>query len=549
MAEFTLGLDFGTLSLRTILLNLESGEIEAESVKSYPHAVMDRYLPDGKTPLPSNWALQFPQDYLTTMEDTICEIKAMSNVNVNNIVGMAIDFTSCTVLPTTLKGTPLCDLDQFKDHPHAYAKLWKHHGAQKEAHQIETSLKNLANEKKIKNPDSVSSEMLLPKLLEIFHDDKIVFNATDVFIEAADWLTWILTGNRKRSINMAIYKAMWTPAEGYLKAEFLHQIEPGFEDALNKFAGEISSLDSGIGCLLPEWADRLGLNRNLVVGTSVIDSHAGLIGSGVCNAGEASMVLGTSSVVLQLSEFPYSDHGVVGSVKGGVFPEYYLLEDGLPAVGDMFSWFINNLFPFDYHHYSLEKNISPYDFLVHKAFEKKPGESGLIALDWWNGDKTPYVNSDLSGLIIGFTLHTKAEDVYRALIESCAFGTRQILDEYRNAGTAVNEIVVSGGIAEKSPQLLQLFADVLKINIKRSSIKQTAAFGSAILASVCAKKGKTEKNIRSEVNKYATKYDCIYKPDHQNSAIYDELYGIYRDLVCMFNPIEFEGMQKLRSFR
>lgn len=549
MAEFTLGLDFGTLSLRTILLNLESGEIEAESVKSYPHAVMDRYLPDGKTPLPSNWALQFPQDYLMTMEDTICEIKAKTNVNTNNIIGMAIDFTSCTVLPTTFKGTPLCEVDQFRDHPHAYAKLWKHHGAQKEAYQIETSFKNLADEKKIKNFNSVSSEMLLPKLLEIFHDDKMVFDATDVFIEAADWLTWILTGNRKRSINMAIYKAMWTPSEGYLTAELLHQIEPGFENALSKFTGEISSLDSGIGNLLPEWADRLGLSRNLVVGTSVIDSHAGLIGSGVCNAGEASMVLGTSSVVLQLSEFPYSEHGVIGSVKGGVYPEFYLLEDGLPAVGDMFSWFISNLFPYEYHQYAVEHNISPYELLISKAFEKGPGESGLVAIDWWNGDKTPYVDSDLSGLIIGFTLRTKAEDVYRALIESTAFGTRQILDEYRNAGTAVHEIVVSGGIAEKSPQILQLFADVLKINIKRSSIKQTAAFGSAILASVCAKKEKTEINIRSEVNKYATKYDCIYEPRHQNSIIYDELYDIYRKLVCMFNPSEFAGMQKLRSFR
>ena len=549
--KYTLGIDYGTLSVRTVLMNCRTGEAAATSTMAYPHAVMDRVLPDNVTQLPANWALEYPDDYTLVLEHTVQEVMKQSSVPKEDVIGLSIDFTSCTVVASDEQKRPLCDLEEFRSRPHAYAKLWKHHGAQDEADEINRVLTEQGLISLPKYGGAVSPELLLPKILEVLHDDPEIYERTYAFLEAGDWMTWNLTGELKRSGNMAAYKAMWSPEEGYVPQAVLYALDPRLHDLVSdKLKGEICPAGGRIGQLTEEWALRLGLNPGIAVGASIIDSHAGMPGSGIYGPGQLMLVLGTSSVELLLSDQAHADHGVVGSVRGAIMPGYYSLEAGLAAVGDMYGWFVDRFVPASYADAAKELDMNLHQYLSYLAQQSEPGDSGLLALDWWNGNKTPYVNGDLSGVLLGLTLHTRPEEIYRALIEANAFGTRMIMEEFMKSGAVVDEVIVSGGIAEKNPFVLRVFTDVLKRPVRISASDQTAALGSAMYAAAAAgESAGGYASVADAAKALAKLKDEVYEPDLKRAEVYDRLYELYQETVKRFDPRENPVLKALREMR
>ena len=550
MSKYTLGIDYGTLSARTVLMSCEDGSTAASATMAYPHAVMDRELPDG-TRLPPSWALQDADDYILAMKETVRKVMMESGIPKENVIGLSIDFTSCTVVASDEKKRALSSLEQYRNRPHAYTKLWKHHGAQAQADEINELLTRKAMIDEPRYGGAVSPELLLPKVLQVLREDPEIYESAYVFLEAGDWLTWNLTGCLRRSGNMAAYKAMWTPEEGYIPGEVLLELDPGLGNLTGeKLRGEICPAGSRIGTLTQEWADELGLMRGIAVGASIIDSHAGMPGSGICRKGQMMLVLGTSSVELLLSDQPYASHGVVGAVKGAIMPGYYSLEAGLAAVGDMYGWFADGFVPSSYEREAAGMGLNLHQYLSRKAASLSPGESGLLALDWWNGNKTPYVNGDLSGTIVGLTLQTKPEEIYRALIESTAFGTRMIMEEFMESGAEVDEVIVSGGIPEKNPLVLRIFTDVLNRPVKISASDQTAALGSAMYAAAAA--GKEEggyESVAEAAQALARLKDEVFLPEPENASAYDSLYQLYCELVACFDPQRMKVLTRLKEVR
>ncbi|NCB93340.1 MAG: ribulokinase [Clostridia bacterium] len=529
--KFTIGIDYGTLSARAIVARCSDGKIMASAVREYPHGVMNHFLPDKKTKLGTGWSLQHPMDYQKVLKIIVTEAMNKSGVGMEDVIGLAIDFTSCTVLPVDKEKVPLCIKMEYGDRPHAYVKLWKHHGAQREADEISQLLREddaLAGYREILGTH-ISSEVLFPKALEMIRQDYEIYQAADKILEAADWLTWVLTDSDKRSASMAGYKAWWLPQKGYPDKEFLKKIDVRMENLVEeKLAADICPVGSKIGSLNHEWSKRLGLKEGTAVAASVIDSHAGAPGSGICRKNQMMLVLGTSSVVMSLSDKPMNEKGICGAFKDGIVPGYYALESGLAAVGDMLGWFVEKCVPEDYQREARAKDMSIHQFLSDMAEQLKPGSNGLMALDWWNGNKTPFVNANLSGSLIGLTLETKPEEIYRALIEATAYGTRRIIEEMESSGNKIEEIVVSGGIAEKNPLFLRIYADVTGKLIKVAGCDQTAALGAAIYASMAA--GKAEggyDTYRDAVEAMSSVKDISYEPIRENQRIYDDLYQIY----------------------
>ena len=549
--KYTLGIDYGTLSARTVLMNCDDGSVAASASMAYPHAVMDRELPDGITQLPANWALEYPDDYILVLEHTVRAVMEQSHVPAEDVIGLSIDFTSCTVIVSDEQKQPLCDLEEFRSRPHAYAKLWKHHGAQDEADEINRVLTRQGLIDQPKYGGAISPELLLPKILEVLHDDPEIYERAYVFLEAGDWMTWNLTGELKRSGNMAAYKAMWSPEEGYVPQSVLDELDPRLSDLISgKLRGEICPAGGCIGRLTDEWAERLGLNPGIAVGASIIDSHAGMPGSGIYGPGQLMLVLGTSSVELLLSDHPHADHGVVGCVRGAIMPGYYSLEAGLAAVGDMYGWFVDGYVPASYSDAAKKEGMNLHQYLSFLAQKAEPGDSGLLALDWWNGNKTPYVNGDLSGVLLGLTLHTRPEEIYRALIEANAFGTRMIMEEFMKSGASVDEVIVSGGIAEKNPFVLRVFTDVLKWPVRISASDQTAALGSAMYAAAAAGEAAGGYASVADASRALAKLkDELYEPDPKRSEIYDKLYGLYCETVKRFDPQENPVLKALKEMR
>ena len=548
---YAIGLDYGTLSARAALVCCQDGEVLATAVKPYPHQVMDETLPDGKTKLGANWALEHPGDYILAMEETVGAVMKGKEALKDSVVGIGIDFTSCTILPVDREGTPLCLKKEYGGRPHAYVKLWKHHAAQPQADRINAVLQERGELEEIRYGGRISSELLLPKVLQILEEDPEIYEKADQILEAGDWLTQTLTGGKRRSGNMAGYKAMWLPESGYPDKSFLRQLDPRLEDlGETKLKGEMALMGEPAGFLTEEWANRLGLPAGIPVAPAIIDSHAGLPGSGVSRQNQMMMVVGTSSVMLALTKKPFARDGVVSGIRGGIVPGYYALESGLAAVGDMLGWFVDQAAPESCAKAAREQGMNLHTYLTGKAEQLKPGQSGLAALDWWNGNKTPFVDGRLSGVLAGCTLGTKPEEIYRALIEATAFGTRRIVDLYEEAGAQIEEIIASGGIAEKNPLFLQIYADVLGKRIRVSATEQTAAVGSAVYASVAAgAAGGGYETLQEAVERMSRIHEKAYEPDPENQKTYQELYELYKELSGLFDPGKNTVLAKLLEIK
>ena len=525
---YSIGLDYGTESCRALLLDLTSSDIVKVVEMTYPHGIITEKL--NGIDLKNNLVLQHPNDYLQCMKDLIAKLLDETKISPTEVKALGIDFTSCTVLPVDENFNPLCMVEAFSQEPQAYAKLWKSHSAFEEAQHITEVLSKHPYLQKYGG--IISSEWLLPKLLETKNDATEVFEACIYFMEAGDWLTSKLTNQLVRSSCQAGFKGLWQKEGGFLPTDVLKAVDPVFENLYEtKLSGEVLSAGKLAGMLTTSMANYLGLHEDVAVAVSIIDAHAAVVGAGLSRSNELLIVMGTSSCHMLLSDEERLIPGVAGVVEDGIFENLYAYEAGQVAVGDIFAYFIREQLPTHFELQAADSGVSVFDVLNDYASKLKPGESGLLALDWHNGNRTPYTNPNLSAVIIGETLATKAYEKYRALVESTAYGTKVIVDLFTDSGIAVDSILLAGGIPRKNPFLVQLYADILQKPLIVLEELQIPALGAAILGAAAYE----QLTLQEAARKYGTNRQTMFKPNTANKEVYETLYNNYKNLMKLFS--------------
>ena len=542
LRKVTIGVDFGTLSARAAVADTRTGAILGSAEYAYPHGVITGALPSG-TALPDSYALAEPGDYEEALYETIREAIRMSDVLPEEVSGIGIDATSSTFLPLDRTGRPLSLDPVFAGDPHAWMKLWKHHGGQEQASWI-TDIARLRGEKTVRRAGgTVNAEWTLPKLLEIYENAPQVYAAADAFVEIADYLTALLTGEMTRNTCAAGYKLLYTEEEGLPGEAFLEAVSPGFGSVLGKLKGRLVRPGECAGRLTGEASEKLGLLPGTPVSAAHVDAHVSLVSAGITEPDHAILILGTSGCMMFCSEIEKEVPGIFGCVYGAMLPGYWGYEAGQSAVGDMFSWFTENAVPASCTEEARKEGLSVQALLTRKAAELRPGENGLLALDWWNGNRSCLADADLSGLILGLTLRTKPEEIYRALLESCAFGLRAIFEEFEKAGVPIRKVTATGGIVRKNPLMMQIYADVLQREITTAATDQGSALGAAIYASVAG----CGVSIPEAARAMGGRGPEIYTPDPENAARYNDLYAEYLKLLNYFGKGGSDVMKRLRK--
>lgn len=550
MAKFSIGIDFGTLSGRALIVNNETGEEICSASLDYPHGVMSEKLPTGEK-LGLDWALQHPQDYLDVLYTIVPEVVRKSGVDAKDVTGIGVDFTACTVLPCKKDGTPLCFLPEYEHEPNAYVKLWKHHAAQKYANKV-NEIAEMRKEPWLGNyGGKISSEWAIPKIWQVLDESPEIYDAADTFIEAADWIIWQMCGHEVRNSCCAGYKETWNKKTGFPSKEFFKALDPRLENVVSeKLSEDIGASGSKAGELTAEAANKLGLTPGVAIAHAIIDAHVFVPAVGIAEPGKMLAIMGTSTCHMLLSNEYKQVKGIGGVVEDGILPGFFGYEAGQACVGDHFGWFIENCLPASYYEEAKEKNINIHKFLRSKAEKYKPGESGLIALDWWNGNRSCLVDGDLTGMILGMTLTTKPEEIYRALIEATAFGTRIIVETFREYGVPVNEFYAAGGIAKKDPMTMQIYSDVLNLPIKIAGSDEGGALGSAIFGAVAAGKANGGyDDVYSAAAKLGKVMDFTYEPIPKNVELYNKLFKEYKILHDYFGKGENDVMKRLKKIR
>jgi L-ribulokinase len=547
---YTIGIDFGTESARALVVDAGTGRSLASAVAEYRHGVIDDRLPGTGQPLGAEWALQHPADWLEAMTSAVRQAVAQAGVPVEEIVGLGIDFTACTVLPVQQDGTPLALREGWGALPHAWPKLWKHHASQPQA----TRVTELASEMQTawlpRYGGRISSEWLLPKALQVLEEAPEVFAASDLIVEGGDWVVWQLTGSFVRNACAAGYKGLWHKRDGYPSDDYLTQLHPGLAGFYRTRGGGQAVVPAGarVGTLTPDWASRLGLSVDTAVGAAIIDAHAGVLGSGATAPGDLMLILGTSTCHLLLADREALVPGMAGVVEDGIVPGLFAYEAGQAAVGDTFAWFIDTLLPADLRAEAEAAGVSPHAVLEERASALHPGESGLLALDWWNGNRSTLVDAELSGLIVGATLSTRPEHIYRALIEATAFGTRVITDTLRDGGVAVRRVIAGGGLT-RNRLLMQIYADVLDAPIEVAAASQASALGAAMLGAVAAgSRAGGHATVAEAASAMAPAALETYHPAARAVSVYAELFALYTELYDLFGR-QPRLMHRLRALR
>ena len=546
MKQYALGIDFGSLSGRAVLLDLETGEETATSVCEYSHAVMSEQLPDG-TPLSDNWALQHPKDYLDVLKYAIPEVIKQARIAPEQIVGVGVDFTASTVLPVTADGTPLCLLTEFEHEPHAYVKMWKHHAAQPYADRLNEIAAQYDPSMLALFGDRVSSEWLIPKVMETLDQAPAVYDTMAHFVEAADWIVWKLCGKLVRNACLSGYKSLWNKRRGYPSEEFFAQLDPRLKRFVSeKLSGPVLASGTCAGTVTEEASKLTGLAVGTPVSVAGADAHSAVPGCGIAEAGHMLIVVGTSACHMLMDTDEKAVPGICGVVEDGMLAGYIGYEAGQSCLGDHFEWFQKTCMPSEVLKEAEAAGVSPLAFMTEKAAKLRPGESGLLALDFWNGNRSVLDNGDLSGLLLGMTLETNPEEIYRALIEATGFGTRVIVERFREYGVPLNKISLCGGIPHKNPLLVQIYADILKMPLSVVPTLQAGARGSAIYGAVASGMISLEEAVRKLGS---TGGDMVVYPREDCSEVYEVLYREYRRLYDYFGAGENPVMMTLKKLR
>lgn len=546
MAEaYVIGIDFGTLSARTVLIDANGGDELASDVYEYPSGVIEQHLPRSRNRLKEKSALQDPAEYLAALQQSIPVVVRRARINPSRIVAIGTDFTSCTVLPVTAAGIPLCFDRHHRRNPHSWVKLWKHHATQPEADCINRLGSQRGEEFIGTYGGKYSSEWFFSKVLETVREAPEIYDAAAYFLEAGDWIVWQLTGVQTRNLSAAGFKGMRVHQRGrdweYPSPDFFRRLHPRLKNVISeKLGGMVIPPGSRAGGLSDAMAKQLGLPAGIPVAAGTIDAHAGVPACGVTTPGTLVMVMGTSTCHLLMADRKVEAEGICGVVQDGVVPGYWGYEAGQSGVGDLFAWFLNHACPGGKDETALHRELSK------KASTLRPGQSGLLALDWWNGNRSILVNADLTGLILGLTIHSRPHEIYRALIEATAFGTRKIVEAFTSKGVPIRNIVASGGLAQKNSLLMQIYADVLQRPIAIAAAAQTSALGAGIWACVAAG---IHPSVHAAVKKMVRPPRAVFKPVARHRKIYDALYQEYSRLHDFLGRDPQSPMQILRQIK
>jgi L-ribulokinase len=542
MPKYTIGVDFGTESARAVLVDVRGGRVTATAAAPYEHGVIDRMLPGESRALPPDWALQHPGDWLQALADALRRI--VEGIDPADVIGLGTDFTSCTVMPTTVEGTSLALLPDFRDDPHAWPKLWKHHAAQPYANRINAARGRPGSEFLDFSGGKTSSEWLWAKGWQVLAESSPVANAMGRWIEGGDWITWQLTGREIRSSCQAGYKAHWQKDSGYPNAGFLQNLDPALPKLLERL-GSPHSVAHEAGGLLPAWATRTGLRAGTPVAVSVIDAHAAVPAVGVASAGQLVAIMGTSTCHLLVDPHRYAIPGISGVVEDGILPGLFGYEAGQASVGDIFQWFVRQAVPA-----RIGTGDGAFEALEVQASQLRPGETGLMALDWWNGCRTPLVDADLSGLLLGLTAQTEPHEIYRALLEATAFGTRRVMETFEQGGIPIREVIACGGLAERNALLLQLTADIVGREVLAAPVQHASGVGAAVYAAAAtgaARGGYGD--LHDAIGRMGETKRTTYHPHPAAQRTYEALYQEYLELARYFGEGGTAIMKRLRHLR
>ncbi|MDQ0206871.1 ribulokinase [Alkalicoccobacillus murimartini] len=551
MSTYTIGLDYGTESGRAVLVDIKDGTEVSEHVTPYRHGVIDQTLPHSGQKLEAEWALQHPQDYIEVLTTSVPAVLKQSGVKAEDVIGVAIDFTACTMLPVDERGTPLCFNEELKDQPHSWLKLWKHHAAQDEANEINRIAEERGEAFLKRYGGKISSEWMIAKIWQILNEDPAMYERTDLFLEATDWVIAQMTGTILRNSCTAGYKSIWHKQDGYPSEAFFKALDPRLEKLTStKLRGDIVPLGTKAGGLTEEMAKQMGLMPGTAVAVGNVDAHAAAPGVGVVTPGKLVMAMGTSICHVVLGEKETEVEGMCGVVEDGIIPGYFGYEAGQSAVGDIFAWFVKHGVSSQVESEAAKAQLNIHSYLEEKAAVYNPGETGLLALDWWNGNRSVLVDTELSGVILGLTLHSKPEEIYRALLEATAFGTKKIIDAFNDHGIHIDEVYACGGLPQKNRLLMQIYADVTNIEIKVSAASQTPALGAAMFAAVAAGSSYGGyDSITDAAQAMSRIQEETFKPIQENVAIYKELYEEYSTLHDYFGRGENDVMKRLRRLK
>jgi L-ribulokinase len=550
VSSYALGIDFGTESGRAVLVDCADGRELATRVYRYRNGVIDERLPapDDGVRLEHDWALQDPEDYIRTLQETVPALLAETGVEPADVIGVGIDFTSCTMLPTLADGTPLCLLDDLRREPHAWVKLWKHHAAQPEADRVNALARERGERWLDRYGGRISSEWFFPKALQILDEAPEVYERAERLIEAADWVVWQLTGVETRNSCTAGYKAIWSKSDGFPADAFFAALDPRFEHVIDeKMSRQIAPIGNRAGVLTERAAAWTGLLPGTAVAVANVDAHVSAPAATVTEPGAMVAIMGTSICHILLGTELVAVDGMCGVVEDGVVPGLFGYEAGQSAVGDIFAWFAETAVPPGYHELARERGLSVHDLLAEEAAELRPGESGLLALDWWNGNRSILVDADLRGLLVGLTLATRPPEIYRALIEATAFGTRMIVEALDSSGVRVDRIVACGGLPERNKLLMQIYADVTGRELSVAASAQTPALGAAMFGAVAAGSALGGYDSIVDASRRMAHLSLEpYRPSAANHAVYGELFGEYVRLHDLFGRYGDDVMRNLK---
>jgi L-ribulokinase len=543
--KYVIGVDYGTLSGRALIVRASDGHEMGSAVFDYPNAVMDRVLNASGAALGPDWALQDPQDYVDVLSNAVPEALRISGVNPADVVGIATDFTACTMIPVLEDGTPLCQLPEFKNNPHAYVKLWKHHAAQPHADRI-NKLARERNEKWLpRYGGQISSEWELAKGLQLLEEAPEVYNRMYKFVEAADWIIWQLCGTYVRNACTAGYKGNLQDGQ-YPSRDYFKALNPAFESfAEEKISHTIGQLGDNAGPLTAQAAQWTGLTAGIAVAVGNVDAHVTAPAAKATEPGQMVAIMGTSTCHVMNHNVITEVPGMCGVVDGGIVSGLYGYEAGQSGVGDIFAWYVENQVPAKYFDQAKANNKSIHEYLTDLSAGEAIGAHGLVALDWQSGNRSVLVDHELSGLVLGTTLTTGAEQIYRALLEATAYGTRVIVDTFAKSGVPVKEFIVAGGLL-KNKFLMQLYSDVTRLPISTIDTDQGPALGSAIHAAVAAK-AYANVNQAAEVMGRVNKH--VYLPNEERSKQYDGLYKEYLELHDYFGRGANNVMKRLKQMK
>ncbi|HEV2933417.1 MAG TPA: ribulokinase [Streptosporangiaceae bacterium] len=542
---YVVGVDFGTLSGRALVVRVADGAELGTAVHQYRHGVMDTVLASDGRPLPPDWALQDPADYLEVLRHTVPAAVTEAGIDPAQVIGIGTDFTACTVLPVLADGTPLCEFSELRDRPHAYAKLWKHHASQPQADRI-TELAHARGEPWLaRYGGKISAEWQFAKALQLLEEDPDTYRLASRWIEAADWIIWQLTGGETRNVCTAGYKGIWQDGR-YPSREFLAALNPGFAGfAAGKLAHSISALGGQAGSVTPRAAAWTQLPAGIAVAVGNVDAHVTPPAANAIAPGQMVAIMGTSTCHVMngttLAEIP----GMCGVVDGGIVAGRWGYEAGQSGVGDIFAWFADHFVPPQYHEAASRAGLTLHELLTADAAAQPAGATGLIALDWINGNRSVLVDHHLSGAIVGLTLASRPPEVYRALLEATAFGTRVIVDAVQAAGLPVTELIIAGGLT-RNELLMQIYADVTRRPLSLVVSEQAPALGSAIHAAVAAG---AYPDVPAAAAAMGKMHAGAYKPNPGSADVYDQLYAEYVLLHDYFGRGANEVMHRLRALR